>query len=75
MGKNKFDSVIGFLLGSIILVPFNIKPTLIALFLCYALFLFIKRKEQFPLKALKRAGFISVLFVPFIFSIFYSYNV
>ncbi len=75
MGENKFDSVIGFLLGSIILVPFNIKPTLIALFLCYALFLFIKRKEQFPLKALKRAGFISVLFVPFIFSVFYSYNV
>lgn len=75
MGKNKFDSVMGLVLGSIILIPFNIKPTLIALFLCYTLFLFIKRKERISCTALKRAGFISMLFVPFVVSVFYSYNV
>ena len=75
MGKNKFDSVMGLVLGSIILFPFNNKPVLIVLFLCYALFLFIKRKEQISGIALKKAGLISVLFVPFIVSIFYSYNV
>lgn len=75
MGKNKFDSVMGLVLGSIILIPFNSKPVLILLFLCYALFFFVKRKEQFSFTALKRAGLISVVFVPFIVSIFYSFNV
>jgi O-antigen ligase len=75
MGKNKFDSVMGLVLGSIILVPFNCKPVLIALFLCYALFFFIKRKEKFSITAQKETGLICMLFVPFIVSIFYSYNV
>lgn len=75
MEKNKFDSIMGLVLGSIILVPFKIKPVLIVLFFCYALYFFVKRKEHFSITALKRACFISLLFVPFIVSIFYSYNV
>lgn len=75
MEKNKFDSIMGFLLGSIILVPFKIKPVLIVLFLCYALYFFVKRKERFSIKSIKSVGLISLLFVPLISSVFYSYNV
>lgn len=75
MEKNKFDSIMGFLLGSIILVPFKIKPVLIVLFLCYALYFFVKRKERFSIKSIKSVCFISLLFVPLISSVFYSYNV
>jgi O-antigen ligase len=75
MEKNKLDSIMGFLLGSIILVPFKIKPILIVLFLCYALFFFVKTKKRFSIKSIKRVGFMSLLYVPLIISVFYSYNV
>lgn len=75
MEKHKLDSIMGFLLGSIILVPFKIKPVLVALFFSYALFFIVKRKERFSIKSLKRTVFMSLLFVPLIISVFYSYNV
>lgn len=49
MEKNKFDSIMGFLLGSIILVPFKIKPVLIVLFCVMRCTFLSKEKNGFQL--------------------------